>query len=153
MRESTPSFGEEGELLVGLPLLALGIFWTCVLGVLLRTPLLLVGGSGLGGPLPPITASAFAAQGIISLATKITTRVRRVSVEIRPILGGVILLALTWGRTCEYFMSDRSRLKTDVSLLFLKMTEKAIRRKRHFSKCPWIIIFRVFNLVFKIRVL
>ena len=98
MRESTPSFGEEGELLVGLPLLAFGVFWTRVLGVLLRTPLLLIGGTGLGGPFSSISASALAAQGIIPWATKITTRVRRVSVERGPILGG-LLFTLTWGRT------------------------------------------------------
>ena len=98
LRERTPSFGEAGELLVGLPLLAFGVFWTRVLGALLRTPLLLIGGTGLGGPFSPISTSALAARGIISWATKITTRIRKISVERRPILGG-LLFTLTWGWT------------------------------------------------------
>ena len=97
MRERTPSFGEAGELLVGLPLIAFGVFCTCVLGVLLRTPLLLIGGTGLGGPFSPISTSAFAAQGIIPWATKITTRGRSVSVKRGPIIE-VLLFTLAWGR-------------------------------------------------------
>ena len=97
MRDSTPSFGGEGELLVVLPLLAFGVFWARVLGVLLRTPLLLIGGTGLGGPFSPISTSAFAAQGIIPWAAKITTRGRSVSVKRGPIIEG-LLFTLARGR-------------------------------------------------------
>ena len=91
MKESSPSFGEEGELLVGLPLLAFGVFWTRVLGVLLRIPILLIGGTGVGGPFSPIPASALAMQGIISWESKIITIVRKFSVVRWPLRGGLII--------------------------------------------------------------
>ena len=92
LRESTPSFEVEGELPIGIPLLAPGVFWTRLTGVLLRTLFLLVSGTGPGEGFltsSPGSTLAPAARRVIPWAAKVTIKVGIINI-IRPVLVGLL---------------------------------------------------------------